>query len=348
MSALRVRDLSFSHPSGFSVGPLAFELAVGSCTALVGRSGAGKSTLLRLIAGLEVPRAGVISIDGATAFDGKERIAAHARSIGFVFQGGALWPHLDAIEHLRFCAPKRPHAEIAALLDRVGLGGKHARKPAELSGGEQQRLAIARALVSRPKVLLLDEPLRSLDVHLRPEIAILVRELAQESGATLLTVTHDRDEALLLAEDAIVLEQGRIAESGPIVRLEREPQTAHAAALLAGATCFDVAIDRGSRTAETPFGRIDLTTAMSGAGALAILPGDLRIASELASTGMPGTVIAVESVAVDGALTSRIHVAAHSRRFVVGHERPLSIGTRVQLVPARALRVLPWSLEVKS
>ncbi|MGA0058767.1 MAG: ABC transporter ATP-binding protein, partial [Planctomycetota bacterium] len=195
MQSLDVDQLQFRHPHGdFRLGPLDLHLPAGSRTALVGPSGCGKSTLLRLLAGLERPTSGTISIGGRVVADGPhERVSPAERKIGFVFQDGALWPHLDAVGHLRFVQPRLGDAEAVALLDRVGLADRARHRPAALSGGEAQRLSLARALAHEPEILLLDEPLGAVDVHLRDELALLVADVARDRKLTLVVVTHDRD-----------------------------------------------------------------------------------------------------------------------------------------------------------
>lgn len=335
MNALSLARLEFRRPGGFALGPLSLELRPGSRTALVGKSGAGKSTLLRLIAGFERPTSGSIALAGRVAFEGRERLAPHQRGIGFVFQSGGLWPHLDALQHLRFAARRLSDAEARALLQRVGLAGKEHAKPRQLSGGEAQRLQLARALAARPALLLLDEPLRSLDVHLRPDLALLIQRSAAESGATVLSVTHDREEALLLADDAVVMDAGRIAERGTLAELERAPATAHAAALLCGATCFRLEGD--APTVETPFGAFARPAGAAGALALAVLPGDVLVGAN--GSGVAGRVLFSEA---DGA-TVRLHVEALDARFVVPHRASLPAGEAVRLVLAGSPRILPWA-----
>lgn len=217
--ALRLRGVSVEVEGKTLLGPLDLDVATGEHVLVVGRSGSGKTTLLRAIAGLAPLQAGTVEIAGREAAEGpRELLAPAERSIGMLFQGGALWPHMTAKKTLEFVLERAgvPRGErsgrIAELLEAVGLSGYEKRKPAELSGGEAQRLALARALAGSPKLLLLDEPLGPLDAELRSSMLDLLRGLVR-GGLTLLHVTHDPDEATRGDDSTrlIRLEKGRIA-----------------------------------------------------------------------------------------------------------------------------------------
>jgi iron(III) transport system ATP-binding protein len=322
-----------AHSSGFRLGPVSMVLPAGGRTALVGPSGCGKTTLLRLIAGLEGADAGRISFGDKLATDGRKRLLPPAeRGIGFVFQDGALWPHLDARAQLRFCDPGLDAGAADGLLQRVGLGGKEGSRPRELSGGEQQRLALARALVGRPRVLLLDEPLHSVDVHLRDELSLLIRAVAAEAGLTLVLVTHDRREALAIADHLVVLRAGRIVEAGPAARLVAEPATAFTAAFLGGAACLPVERN-GHGTLRTPFGELP---APSGEGAvqLVLLPGDAEVRQGGAAKGRVLQVL-------PGADADVVTVELAGRSVAVRAAAGLRSGDEVTLALRRPARLLP-------
>lgn len=198
-------------------GPLDLTVAAGEHLLLTGPSGCGKSTLLRAIAGLERPTAGEVLLYGQPASRGpKLELAPEARDIGFLFQGGALWPHMTAARTLEFVlrARRTPRAEIPArvteLLAWVELSGFEQRLPGTLSGGEAQRLALARALAVRPRLLLLDEPLGPLDTELRGALLARLAELQQEFDLTIIHVTHDPAEAERLATRTLRMRAGRI------------------------------------------------------------------------------------------------------------------------------------------
>jgi len=201
------------------LGPLDLEVERGSWTLLVGPSGSGKTTLLRAISGLVVPKAGRVVLDGQVASDGPRiRIPAERRSVGLVFQGGGagLWPHMTVRSTLSFVlacrgVPRSRRAAIVAdLVEMIELRGLEERRPGELSGGEAQRLALARALAHDPKILLLDEPLGPLDARLRGDLIERIRLVHERRGLTTLHVTHDPHEVIHLADRSVRLELGRI------------------------------------------------------------------------------------------------------------------------------------------
>jgi len=223
LSALVVRDLVVDAPDAKGqpiLGPVSFEIAEGEHVLVVGPSGSGKTTLLRAIAGLSKPRAGSIEIFGARASEGSRSLLPPAqRQVGLLFQGGALWPHMTVRKTLEFVfthsgLPRGEwDARYAEMTRLVDLEGFDDRKPATLSGGEGQRLALARALASRPRLLLLDEPLGPLDADRRRSLLERLDVLQQELQLTILHVTHDPAEASGVSARSLVLESGRLATS---------------------------------------------------------------------------------------------------------------------------------------
>jgi sulfate/thiosulfate transport system ATP-binding protein len=197
----------------------------GSLTALLGPSGGGKSTLLRVIAGLELPDAGRVLISG----DDATRMPARKRGVGFVFQHYAAFKHMTVRDNVAFGLKvrKRSKEEIQArvdeLLELVHLEGFAARYPAQLSGGQRQRMALARALAVEPRVLLLDEPFGALDATVRKELRAWLRRLHDEVHVTTVFVTHDQEEAMEVAEQIVVLNEGRIEQAGSPRDLYEQP-----------------------------------------------------------------------------------------------------------------------------
>ncbi len=207
----------------------------GERVAVLGASGCGKTTLLRAIAGLQDADSGTVSIGGRLVSDGRRSLVPPPRrGVGLLFQDLALWPHMSAGQHLRFVlgggsvsrAQVRERARAA--LEDVGLGGREHALPAELSGGERQRLALARALVRRPRLLLLDEPFAALDLPLKLEMTDLVLRHQRAAGFALLHVTHDPLDALRVARRALLIDGGIVAFDGPSSALMegREPALA--------------------------------------------------------------------------------------------------------------------------
>jgi sulfate/thiosulfate transport system ATP-binding protein len=201
------------------------EVPEGSLTALLGPSGSGKSTLLRIVAGLEVPDAGSILIDGADVTAARPQ----DRGIGFVFQHYAAFAHMSVRENIAFGLRirKRPSAEIAARVDEllalVGLTTWSEQRPHQLSGGQRQRMALARALAVEPSVLLLDEPFGALDATVRAELRRWLRRLHDEQGVTTVLVTHDQEEAMDVADRIAVMHDARIEQVGAPLQVYDSP-----------------------------------------------------------------------------------------------------------------------------
>ncbi len=205
---------------------ITFEVDEGERLVVLGPSGCGKTTILRLIAGFIAPDAGTVSIAGEpVSGDGRIVVPPERRNVGMVFQDLALWPHLSVKGNVEFGLKVKgiPKIErerrVREALELVGLAGYAERKPAELSGGQQQRVALVRALVLEPRVLLMDEPLSSLDQELNERLRKEVLGLQERIGFTLIYVTHDRGEAIDIATRLLTLEQGRVVGEGTVEEL---------------------------------------------------------------------------------------------------------------------------------
>ena len=210
----------------------------GEVLAVLGPNGAGKSTLLRVLAGLLVPDTGRVTVGGESWDDGATHLPPHRRPLGVVFQEALLFPHLSVADNVAFGLRTRgagrtsARTAAAAWLTRVGLDGLGDRRPAELSGGQAQRAALARALVGDPALLLLDEPLSSLDARTRLTVrAELRRHLAHFGGSTVL-VTHDPVDAMALADRVVVVEAGQVVQAGTPGEVNRRPRTDYVARLV--------------------------------------------------------------------------------------------------------------------
>jgi molybdate transport system ATP-binding protein len=217
---------------------VAVAVADGEVLAVLGPNGAGKSTLLRVLAGLLPPDGGSVVLDGHETWDGDRHVPAHRRALGMVFQDHLLFPHLSVTDNvafgLRTRGVRRAESRLTAhaWLDRVGLAGLGDRRPGQLSGGQAQRAALARALVGEPRVLLLDEPLSALDARTRLTVrAELRRHLAEFDGSTVL-VTHDPVDAMALADRVVVVEDGRVVQEGTPAQVSRHPRTDYVARLV--------------------------------------------------------------------------------------------------------------------
>ena len=231
MGNLSVRGVSKSFGRVRVVDDVSFEVQHGELLTLLGPSGCGKTTTLRMIAGLE-------SLDGGEIALGERPLSAPAkrisvppekRSMGMVFQSYAVWPHMTVFENVAFPLKmkKVPRREIgpkvAAILATVGLAGFEDRPATMLSGGQQQRVALARSLVFKPDVLLLDEPFSNLDAQLREEMRFEVKDLQQRLGLTMVFVTHDQKEAIVLSDRMIVMNAGKVEQEGTVEQVYRQP-----------------------------------------------------------------------------------------------------------------------------
>ena len=225
--AVHVENLTKRFGRVLAVDDLGLSVARGRLLALLGPSGCGKTTTLRLIAGFERPDAGRIVVGGQVVADRATGtyLPPERRRVGMVFQDYALFPHLDVAGNVGFGLRGRAGRDrrVGEVLDLVGLAGLERRMPHELSGGQQQRVALARALAPCPEVLLLDEPFSNLDPALRARVRAELREILRRAEATAIFVTHDRDEALSLADEVAVLWQGRLAQLAAPDDLYRRP-----------------------------------------------------------------------------------------------------------------------------
>jgi thiamine transport system ATP-binding protein len=275
---LEIRDLTVRY--GDRVALDAVDLCVGDheLVCLLGPSGSGKSTLLRAVAGLEVPASGHIGWDGVDLAG----VPVHRRRFGLMFQDHALFPHRDVLGNVEFglriagmSAAARDERAKAAL-DRVGLAGFDTRRVRELSGGEQQRVALARALAPEPRLLMLDEPLGSLDRELRERLVAELRAVLRAVGMTTLFVTHDQDEAFAIADRVVLLRDGRIEQSGTPEDVWRHPATEFAARFLGCSNVLDGQIDEDGL--ELPWGRMPAPAGVpAGPVRVAVRPEGLRL-----------------------------------------------------------------------
>jgi sulfate/thiosulfate transport system ATP-binding protein len=223
--AIEARDITKRFGDYTALDDVTVSVPDGSLTALLGPSGSGKSTLLRVIAGLEVPDSGTVLIGG----DDVTNRPARTREVGFVFQHYAAFKHMTVADNVAFGLKvrKRPKAEtrarVAELLELVGLAHLGGRYPSQLSGGQRQRMALARALAVEPQVLLLDEPFGALDARVREELRAWLRRLHDEVHVTTIFVTHDQEEAMDIAEQIVVVNEGRIEQSASPAEIYDEP-----------------------------------------------------------------------------------------------------------------------------
>ncbi len=220
-ATISVENVSKRFGSQVALNDVSLDVSSGELVIVVGPSGCGKTTLLRLIAGLDVPDRGRILLNGRLAAqDGRSVIAPYRRRVGFVFQDLALWPHLTVRQQLEFvlesgpCPSAERSSRVQQALDLARIQALGLRYPHQLSGGEQQRTALARALVGDPAVLLLDEPLSSLDPELRSALRVELARVHEALHVSTVYVTHDRDDAVALGDRVVQMRAGRIIDIG--------------------------------------------------------------------------------------------------------------------------------------
>jgi putative spermidine/putrescine transport system ATP-binding protein len=225
--AIRLRGLRRQFGDVVAVDNVDLDVDDGEFLTLLGPSGSGKTTVLRMIAGFEKPNAGTIELAGTDV----TRMPPYARDVNTVFQDYALFPHMSVLDNIEYglrvkkvAKPERVERARQALAD-VRLDGFGDRAPSALSGGQRQRVALARALVNRPRVLLLDEPLGALDLKLREQMQVELKEIQREVGITFVFVTHDQDEALTMSDRIAVFNEGRIEQIGTPLEVYEHPAT---------------------------------------------------------------------------------------------------------------------------
>jgi len=239
--SIRLVDLAKDFGSVRAVDGVDLEIADGEFFSMLGPSGSGKTTVLRMIAGFEQPTRGRIELAGVDV----THQAPFARDVNTVFQDYALFPHMSVLENVEYGlrVKKVPRAErrarAAEALETVRLGGHVERRPSQLSGGQRQRVALARALVNRPKVLLLDEPLGALDLKLRREMQIELKEIQRDVGITFVFVTHDQEEALTLSDRIAVFNDGRVQQVATPRELYEQPDSAFVAGFVGTSNLLD-------------------------------------------------------------------------------------------------------------
>jgi putative spermidine/putrescine transport system ATP-binding protein len=218
-------EITKSFGATAAVYKVSLKLAAGELLAVLGPSGCGKTTLLRIAGGYEQADSGSVSVHGRDV----TRVSPEGRNVGMVFQNYALFPHMTVLDNVQFglrmrgISKEERKRRAAGILSLVGLEGVDRRKPSELSGGQQQRVALARALIIEPAVLLLDEPLANLDRNVRLRMRDELRSLQQRLHITTILVTHDQEEALVIADRIAVMDAGRIEQTGRAIDLCLNP-----------------------------------------------------------------------------------------------------------------------------
>ncbi|HEX2284132.1 MAG TPA: ABC transporter ATP-binding protein [Mycobacterium sp.] len=304
---LDVTGLAKSFSGNTVLADIDLQLQPGSTTAVVGSSGCGKTTLLRLIAGFETPDAGTVAIAGRQVASPESAVAPHRRSVGYVAQDGALFPHLTVGQNIAYgirrAGRMKVRARVAELLETVSLDPSYAsRYPHQLSGGQQQRVALARALARQPVLMLLDEPFSALDTGLRASTRKAVAGLLANAGVTTLLVTHDQEEALSIADQIAVMRDGRFTQVGSPQQVYRQPHDRFTAEFLGDCIALPCTVTSG--VAHCALGHVPVQ-GPDGPATLILRPEQLvaTVVSDSAHAEGVGTVIATEFLGHDMLLT---------------------------------------------
>jgi putative spermidine/putrescine transport system ATP-binding protein len=333
-------------PGNYVVRDVSIMLQPGEFLTLLGPSGSGKTSTLMMVAGFESPNEGKILVDGRDVAN----LPPERRNFGVVFQGYALFPHMSVLENVEFplsmkrVARQERRRRAMEMLERVGLTDFAARRPRELSGGQQQRVALARALVFEPDALLLDEPLGALDRKLREQLQVEIKEIQRRVGISILYVTHDQDEAMMMSDRIAVMTEGEIAQIGPPSDLYLHPDTPFVANFLGETNLLPVTFEGIEhnqavvRYANGTIGRARLPhdgrASHAGESALVSLrPERIRFTGATEAT-------------MEGRAISHTFLGRHSRLVVQVMGRTVAISTTELVAPATGATVyIGWNDE---
>ncbi len=297
MRGVEVRDLVKTFGTVQAVAGVSFTVPAGGITTMLGPSGCGKTTILRCIAGLETATDGEIVIGGRVVFSGGlSRVPVEQRNLGMVFQSYAIWPHMSIAANVAYGLKVRgrPRAEIERrvrdALALVRLSGFEQRLPGQLSGGQMQRVVLARAIAYDPEILLLDEPLANLDAHLREEMRQELKRIQRETGTTMIAVTHDQSEALAISDQILVMSSGRILQRGSPQEIWRSPNVAGVASFLGGVNCLKATPSDGRLVIEGVGPLPDGAPCASGPAQVIFRPTDVQLEPSADGAVWVGTV----------------------------------------------------------
>ena len=314
-------------PGNYVVRDVTFALQPGEFLTLLGPSGSGKTSTLMIVAGFETPTEGHIRVDGKDVAN----LPPERRNFGVVFQGYALFPHMSVLDNVEFPlsmkrVPRGQRRRMAmAMLDRVGLAAFAARRPRELSGGQQQRVALARALVFEPDALLLDEPLGALDRKLREQLQIEIKDIQRRVGISILYVTHDQDEAMMMSDRIAVMTDGEIVQIGTPSDVYLHPDTPFVAGFLGETNLLPVSfqgVENGRAVVRYPNGmvghaRLPHTGKLPQNGDQALV----SLRPERISFMREGTGL------VEGVVSAHTFLGRHARSVVQAMGKPIVVST---------------------
>ncbi len=320
---LAIRDLVVRYDDTAAVDGVSLDVERYALTVLVGPSGCGKTSVLRTVAGFEAPVLGTVEIDGTVVVGPGRWVEPERRQVGMVFQQGALFPHLTVLGNVRFGLPGDGEGarRADAAIELVGLSAYATRYPDQLSGGQQQLVALARALAPFPKVILLDEPFANLDAALRIRLREKVRSILDAAHITSLMVTHDQEEALSVADRIAVMAHGRLLQVGTPQEVYHDPASPDVARFIGGGQLIDCEVESGR--VKMSLGSL-ATSAPDGPGQLLVRPEDLTLFTEGDSEGVRAEVVRrcfyghdlIEEVRLTDGECLQVRVPSHLEREV--------------------------------
>lgn len=294
----------------------------GTVTALVGESGCGKTTLLRSIAGFEEPERGEVVLDNKILQDKKTFVAPEKRKIGFLFQDYALFPHLTVEENIAFGLSKVTKKEVEKktkeVLELLGIEGLGNRYPHEISGGQQQRVALARALAPAPELLLMDEPFSNIDNLIKDQVRTELKSVLQKSGITTIIVTHDMEDAMVMADHIMIMKEGNILQKGSPKELYKQPVDEYVAGFFGQTNWLEVTTTNAIST--TCLGTLSAT---HNSDFVLLRPEEIKVEKE-------GVEAIVESCEFRGSYY-RLKVKAGEKRLILNSEKEHFSGSKIHL-----------------
>jgi len=337
MTSLDVSHLTVNFGDRTVIDDLSFNLKEGEIASLLGPSGCGKTTLLRAIAGLLQPREGTIRFGSQLVGVSTVVLPPHKRRTGYVPQQGALFPHLNVAKNIAFGLDKKElstqeiNATVSEMLSLIGMSGYENQMPTELSGGQQTRVALARALAVKPKMVLLDEPFSALDAELRNELRSEVVALLRKQGTTAILVTHDREEALVSSDKVVLMRDGKIAQYGTPEEVYESPVSPSVAVSTGDALILKAEqSDNGSTRYAISSLESESKNAIASNGYVVIRPEEISV-SKNSSLGVAGTLIQLDYYGHDAMLVIKLENGSEIIRARVAGPMDFEVGDIVKV-----------------
>lgn len=334
MTSLDISHLEVSFGAKRVIQDLSLSLKEGEIAALLGPSGCGKTTLLRAIAGLIQPNSGTIRFGSQLVGLSSVVLPPHRRGIGYVPQQGALFPHLSVAKNIAFGLDKKSHSKteiekvVSEMLELISMRGFEENLPSEISGGQQTRVALARALAVKPKMVLLDEPFSALDAQLRSELRSDVVSLLRTAGTTAILVTHDREEALVSADRVVLMRSGQIAQHGTPEEVYENPISPTVAMSTGDALVLQGVryADGSTSSAVHPLANGQLAGQI---GEVVIRPEELQLSITPSKNSVEGTVVKIDYYGHDAMLEVKLNENSQSINVRIGSPVEFAVGSSV-------------------